>query len=224
MKRILPKKRGRKPSVQLVHQPTFPAPLLSEWHDNEESKIPETFNTLTDEIALPVNPNIPDEPYSDEFGRGRPRLPEVESKTEKRVGKVRLNGARHVAVAGAIVNGTPKSIIAAMLKMSVESLEKEFEYELVNGKTLLNAQVASQLVKGALRGEFRFVKMYLETQAGYQSADKKPDDNAKDGLTPVERRQLAANLLHKHPEIAEILKQQAKKMKKEKLPQLNQLN
>ncbi len=203
--------KNRKASLPSAHEPSVELPSLEEWTDNEVVSLSQTDKV----VALPVNPVIPEKTYEETKGRGHTRKPDEERKERKNAPKVRINSARHMIVAMMTVNGTPKSIIAAVMKMTESALEQEFEFELVNGKTYLDAQVAGQLVKGALKGDFKFVKMYLETKAGYQSADKKPDEGQKDGLTEVERRQLAANLLTKNPELAETLRQQAKKMKKE---------
>jgi plasmid maintenance system antidote protein VapI len=69
--------------------------------------------------------------------------------------------------------------MASRLDICVETLNKYYKKELVDGKCKVIQQVARRLVDKALDGDSSSQMFYLKTQAGWREKDKEDDNKPK---------------------------------------------
>lgn len=65
--------------------------------------------------------------------------------------------------------GLPKYLIASLVGVSEDTLNKHYAGDMTLGKAEIGQRLAARLVSLAGAGDFRALKLYLETQMGWMS-------------------------------------------------------
>lgn len=108
---------------------------------------------------------------------GRPRGPSFEITHEMRDSVARLAAV-----------GTRQEVIARILKISVDTLDRHFRAELDTGVEDANAQVAGALFSRALAGELGAIVWWEKTRAGQRDISRHEMSGPDGG--PIEYRNL----------------------------------
>lgn len=98
--------------------------------------------------------------------------------------------------------GVAKVKQARFLRISIGTLNNNFQHELENGEICQNMQVAQALFKKAIEGDVRAQIFWLESKGGFQKVTQVDvNTNAADNMSITEKGQRLAALMLANPEI-----------------------
>lgn len=96
--------------------------------------------------------------------------------------------------------GLSKAKMAGLLRIGVDTLNRNFKYELENGEISANMKVAQALFNKAIEGDVRAAMFWLERKAGFGKPPEQEDKgNAADNMSQTEKGQRLAAIMLSNP-------------------------